>query len=171
MPIVSCKKCSKDFSAKPSLLKRGGGIYCSKVCHYGHKRRGQVVKCFVCTKEIYRKPRALALSKSKKYFCSKPCQAVWRNMEFVGPKHTNWKDGASTYRGILLRTGKPCICARCGTEDFRILSVHHIDGDHGNNEVSNLAWLCFNCHHLVHHDKVEKQKFRKLFLRNMAAMV
>ena len=26
------------------------------------------------------------------------------------------------------------------------LQLHHIDGDHENNEVSNLTFLCPNCH-------------------------
>ena len=28
-----------------------------------------------------------------------------------------------------------------------------------NNSVSNLIWLCHNCHHLVHHYKNETKNF------------
>ncbi len=42
------------------------------------------------------------------------------------------------------------------------MAVHHIDEDHNNNELGNLAWLCHNCHHLVHHDNVERQRFLAL---------
>jgi len=51
------------------------------------------------------------------------------------------------------------VCFRCRTKDKRILAVHHIDETHLNNDIKNLAWLCHNCHYLVHNDKVEKQKF------------
>ncbi|MDP8925444.1 MAG: HNH endonuclease [Actinomycetota bacterium] len=29
--------------------------------------------------------------------------------------------------------------------------MHHLDGDHGNNDRSNLATLCANCHRLTTH--------------------
>lgn len=29
------------------------------------------------------------------------------------------------------------------------LDVHHVDGDHNNNDPANLATLCSNCHRLV----------------------
>jgi 5-methylcytosine-specific restriction endonuclease McrA len=29
------------------------------------------------------------------------------------------------------------------------LDVHHIDGDHLNNDIENLQTLCSNCHRLV----------------------
>jgi hypothetical protein len=169
MPLLVCKKCKKEFSTKPSLIAKGGGIYCSKYCHYEDKRQGVMTECATCKKGIYRKPRLIKKSKSGNHFCDKSCQTIWRNSEFVGSKHPNWKNGNSTYRDILLRTGKTRTCGMCDNDDFRVLTVHHIDEDHGNNEVSNLAWLCFNCHHLVHHDKVEKQKF--LHVRDMATMV
>jgi hypothetical protein len=42
-------------------------------------------------------------------------------------------------------------CAFCqysGTH--RALEVHHIDGDHSNNETGNLLVLCTNCHREAH---------------------
>jgi hypothetical protein len=47
----------------------------------------------------------------------------------------------------------------CSTKDERVLAVHHIDHNRLNNKLDNLAWLCHNCHHLVHHDNVEKHRF------------
>jgi predicted HNH restriction endonuclease len=51
--------------------------------------------------------------------------------------------------------------------------VHHIDKDRTNNTLKNLAWLCHNCHYLVHHDKLEMQRFLKSLKpqRHMVAMV
>ena len=44
------------------------------------------------------------------------------------------------------------ICTRCHfvPESLRQLDVHHIDGDHQNNDPTNLTTLCANCHRLVH---------------------
>jgi hypothetical protein len=46
-------------------------------------------------------------------------------------------------------------CERCGfvAEDPCQLDVHHRDGDHGNDEPSNLVTLCANCHRLLHFAK------------------
>ena len=43
-------------------------------------------------------------------------------------------------------------CERCGLQDddVRLFDVHHIDGDHENNDVANLRTLCPNCHRREH---------------------
>lgn len=82
-------------------------------------------------------------------------------MVYIGENHPNYIEGKYTYRTVLKRKGVPQVCTYCGFDDKRVLAAHHIDENHGNNEASNLAWLCYNCHFLVHHDKVEKSKFLK----------
>lgn len=159
MVIVSCKLCSKEFSVKPSWIKLGYGKYCSRVCQYQGRKNGKLVHCSVCGKETYKNNKAINGSKSGKYFCGKSCQTVWRNSEFVGKKHANYINGNASYKSILGRHKVPKVCGLCGTKDLRVLAVHHIDEDHGNNVLENLAWLCHNCHFLVHHDKVEKARF------------
>lgn len=42
-------------------------------------------------------------------------------------------------------------CSECGCNGFWrdkeiALQLHHIDGDHNNNELNNLTFLCPNCH-------------------------
>lgn len=159
MPNVKCKLCKKEFHVKPSWLKYGNGKYCSSKCQYEGRKNGINVKCFICSKEVYKPKGILEKSKSKKYFCSKSCQTKWRNTEFIGTKHANWINGESTYRNILERADIKKLCYRCGNKDKRILAVHHIDLNHKNNRLENLAWLCHNCHHLVHHYKNERDKF------------
>jgi hypothetical protein len=159
MPLVLCKFCKKEFHAKPSWLKYGNGKYCSAICHHESNKTGKEVACFACGKEVYKSEKALKGSKSKKYFCTKSCQTKWRNSVFSGPMHPNWKNGDFTYKNILIKTGRRAECTICAVDDKRLLVVHHVDENHFNNDSKNLAWLCYNCHHLVHHDKVEKQKF------------
>ena len=157
--IKRCAICRTSFPTKPFFLKNGGGKYCSKECHYQGLKKGKKVACAVCAKEIYKSPRELRRSKSKKYFCDKSCQATWRNTEFVGDRHANWQEGRYAYRSVLGRHKVPRVCRLCKTADVRILAVHHIDKDRTNNDVENLAWLCHNCHFLVHHDEKERKKF------------
>jgi len=159
MPVVKCKICPNDFYVKPSHLKMGYGKYCSSKCQYQGRKTGKIVGCFICEKETYKSQKALNGSLSKKYFCSKSCQTKWRNTEFIGSKHANFIHGHASYRSILGRHKIPKICALCNIRDSRILAVHHLDENHKNNELENLSWLCHNCHFLVHHDSLEKQKF------------
>ena len=152
-------------------MKKGYGIYCSLDCKYKSSRNGKYVECSICTKVVYRTQYRLALAKNKKYFCSKSCQTKWRNSEFVGTKHANWIDGKTTYKSLLGRHKIPKICTLCRTDDKRVLAVHHVNHDHGDNRLENLAWVCHNCHHLIHHDSVVRKKFSKAFAKQASYMV
>ena len=164
MPTVQCKNCRTDFYAKPFWIKKGYGNYCSTTCQHEGRRNGKSLPCTVCGKETYKKLQQIQRSKSGMFFCGRSCQAKWRNQEYTGERHGNWKDGKSTYRNILKRQDGPQICVLCRTEDTRVLAVHHIDKNHGNNAIENLAWLCHNCHFLVHHDEEESKKFKENLL-------
>ncbi len=158
MPLVSCKICNSNFYIKPSHLKLGWGKYCSRACQIKSQFNGKFVKCFICGKEKYLSLAHLHRSKSGKYFCSKKCQTLWRNSEFIGEKHGGWRSGIRVYRNILTRSGRNPTCRLCNIKDKRILIVHHIDHNRNNNELENLTWLCFNCHFLVHHyNEIEAQ--------------
>jgi hypothetical protein len=159
MPNVICIKCKKIFYAKPFWIKRGYGRYCSRICKSEGAKKGRIESCYMCGKESYKQLKQLKNSKSGKFFCSKSCQTRWRNREFIGPKHANWKHGKNVYRSVLKRNNIKMICTLCNCGDKRILAVHHVDQNKLNNLLSNLAWLCHNCHHLVHHDIVEKHRF------------
>lgn len=160
MPRLPCKICGKKFYAKPNWIKLGYGKYCSIACRSTSQRKGKIVKCSLCGESVYRGLKHFKHSKSGKYFCNKKCQALWRNsLVYVGASHSNWKGGWSIYRKILIRAKVPVLCLRCGLDDQRILAVHHIDRNRKNNALSNLVWLCPNCHFLIHHDKLEWQKF------------
>ena len=129
-------------------------------CKREGQRNGVMKNCFICNKEVYRTPKSFRSSKSKKYFCNKKCQTLWRNsIVYIGKAHPNWKGGAYTYRALLLRAKVPQVCQLCKMRDKRILAVHHIDHNHKNNILTNLAWLCPNCHFLVHHDIKERERF------------
>ncbi|MFA6463869.1 MAG: HNH endonuclease signature motif containing protein, partial [Candidatus Paceibacterota bacterium] len=104
-------------------------------------------------------------------FCSKSCQTRWRNTEYKGEKHLMWKGGLNIdYRKIIINSDFVEMCGLCGCEDKRILVVHHIDKNRKNCNITNLAWLCHNCHHLVHFDKAKQEEFL-LKRKNMATIV
>lgn len=155
MSRVRCKLCSKEFPVKPSQIAYGWGLYCSKDCQHKSQQKGKTVKCFQCKSYIYRSPKQLNRSKSEKFFCSKSCQTIWRNIYYSEHKSYSWIDGKRAYRSILRRSGKKMTCEVCGNNDIRVLIVHHKDQNRSNNDVSNLTWLCCNCHQLVHHKYIK----------------
>lgn len=146
------------MKVKPSHLAMGFGKFCSRKCQYQNARKGKVVSCSICGTHTYRKPKDLKGAKSGKYFCSKSCQAQWRNSEYVGDKHANFTNGLWAYRSVLKRAGVEQKCRRCKTTDARVLAVHHLDRNRKNNAIENLIYLCHNCHHLIHHHKNEDRK-------------
>lgn len=160
MPQVNCQKCSKVFYAKPSWLRNGHGKYCSNTCHHASQRNGSILKCSICDKQVYRSQKNQRRSLSGKFFCTKSCQTVWRNSQlFANENHPNWSSGQFSYRQRLLRSDAVQACAKCSTDDMRVMAVHHRDRNRLNNQVSNLVWLCHNCHYLVHHYKDEAKGF------------
>jgi hypothetical protein len=70
---------------------------------------------------------------------------------FVKDSKISWK----VTRGYLERHKLiPYVCASCGCDGSWqggqiALEVHHQDGDNTNNELSNLHYLCPNCHALT----------------------
>lgn len=159
MVIKKCKICSNEFYVKPAHLKKGWGIYCSIKCKGLGSQNRKLLNCFVCGELTSKTLSQIKHSVSGKYFCSKTCQSIWRNVEYSGDRHSGWRGGMTTYRKILLKSSAKAICSMCMKTDFRVLVVHHIDHDHSNMKKENLVWLCHNCHYLVHHDKLEKQRF------------
>ena len=62
---------------------------------------------------------------------------------------------SSKLRIKLIRDGiKEEKCEYCNLQEWMgksiPLELHHIDGDHFNNELKNLAIICPNCHALQH---------------------
>ena len=156
---VNCIVCNTIFEVKPSRIKRGWGKYCSQECKYQGFKTGSYVKCSTCRKLVYKNIKDQGRSKSGKLFCGKSCQTIWRNSIYVGNKHINWKEGRSSYRQIMLRAKIIPVCARCEASDIRIMVVHHKDRNRKNNSISNLIWLCHNCHYVVHHYSNEAKNF------------
>jgi hypothetical protein len=154
MPWLNCLKCTKIFYAKPRHIKIGWGKFCSPICSYSAMKTGEYFACEICTKKIYRTKLDIQRSKSKKFFCNKSCFAIWKNENVLrGDKNGNWKDGENAYRSMMLRHKTEPICSDCGISNLKVLVVHHLDQNRKNNIISNLRWLCRNCHYLVHKGK------------------
>ena len=69
-----------------------------------------------------------------------------RPADRCGSKNGRYKNGDETRLHLRLVTRD--VCNRCG--DTEQLLVHHVDGDHFNNAISNLEVLCNHCHSRHH---------------------
>jgi len=143
--MVSCGRCSKIFYIKPSHKKLGEGKYCSRTCSDIGRRKGKVVECGKCGTQFYATQKQWNLSKSKLNFCRQLCYLSFQ----TGQNHPRWKYGENAYLP-LMKKNREQTCKRCGVRNKRVLVVHHVDKNRKNNVLSNLVWLCRNCHHLVH---------------------
>lgn len=161
MLIMTCKICKNSFFAKPVHVRMWGGKYCSMYCRNEGQKKGKFVACLICNKSIWRMPKEIKHSKSGKFFCSRTCQTLWRNTQYVGARHVFWKTGIRSYRNLLKRSSRKKVCAGCGIKDIRILAVHHVDKNRFNNKIENLKWLCHNCHFLVHHYNLNENRLNK----------
>lgn len=139
-------------------------------------KRNPNTKCFVCGKEIYRRPVELKRS-NRRAFCSntcngianrkeKPCVVCGKPIQASLHKITCSRSCSNTYRaGIKYKIGRPKdnaytqlalknkllrlrenCCERCGYNRKEILQVHHKNWNHKENTMENLALLCPNCH-------------------------
>lgn len=107
------------------------------------------VNCLICNKEINRHPSQIKRSKCGKIYCSRSCANSENNKLRKGNKNPNFKTGISIYRKTKLEV-EDNKCFDCSNGDYRVLEVHHIDGNRKNNNLDNLVILCANCHLIRH---------------------
>lgn len=69
------------------------------------------------------------------------------------------KDTSYTRFQKYVKETRPKIteCQICGKPHKR-LEVHHLDGDHGNSEMYNLAFVCPSCHKKAHYQEYNRVK-------------
>ena len=176
-----CKICPNEFKRK---YPKGGQrkIYCSKKCRYADSY--VLCKCKTCGIEYNRN----IISRKSDEFCSlaciqrHPCQLCGTMItgrksfqsgekRFCTRKCANFfyrtmaSKKAYVAKGFAQTIQKfhRIQCERCGINDIRVLCVHHINSDRGDNCYTNLETLCANCHHKEHWgDSTNRIKMQEL---------
>ena len=155
---VKCACCTSPFSVSASEVKRGRGRYCSRQCATKHRmeplrnvHKKPNFVCAYCGKHFYSSPRRTKKSKSRLYFCCRKHKDLAARID-GGIKAIQPDFYCTNYRTLAFSI-YPHKCNACGYDKYmRLLSVHHIDGDHFNSVSENLEILCVRCHmekHLI----------------------
>ena len=143
-PIIKCPKCKLDLSLNDFYISSKSGkrsSYC-KECSKQYMREHKYYNKFrqEHRKEYNRKQREYNNTESR------------RNWKKQYDQKTKFP-----YHVILDKMGVERKCAFCGSKTK--LGTHHKDGNHDNNNASNLQWLCSSCHNKLHNkDKIPKLK-------------
>lgn len=91
-----CEVCGKEFEVKRSLVKKGGGKYCSHKCQgiiqsKVFKARFLYRICGTCGIKFKVKPSDIKNGKGK--YCSKRCKDYAYSKSNTGENNPNWKGG------------------------------------------------------------------------------
>lgn len=137
---IRCIVCGKIFKC-PIIHKRRKT--CSTKCYDKYRGSRIVGQCEWCGQDVHGRQFG---KKKEIYFCSKQCSG----------KHKRWNTEPETYQKKKIwnniKNNKEIECELCHLDDIDVLTVHHMDGDRKNNDLSNLQLLCYNCHFKIHHN-------------------
>ncbi len=145
--LHSCKRCHQSYSHK---RKSRPGKYCSRACRYADMVRSTEPNTFCswCNKHYYRNPKRKR-TKTGFTFCSRLCKDTAQRIKGLDgftPSHYGSTEQLYSHVRQEIRNKHP-FCAQCNYSSFpRVLHIHHIDRDRGNNNRSNLLVLCPTCH-------------------------
>ena len=139
---VRCLQCGETFLTHPCEIRKGGGKFCSRSCsktyHNTHDNPAKKDEVRAKISENH----ADVSGENNPMFMRRGEQApayIDGRKSFKGEK----------YRKILLASGRKQECEACKTTSN--LCVHHIDGNHNNNVLDNLVWVCYKCHNSIKH--------------------
>lgn len=184
--LVRCQQCGKEFETIPSIIKKGYGKYCSRVCDGESKRtrylgesnprwrEGNEHICAVCGAKFRTRK-----SQANRKICSFSCYGEYKKRFHVGENHSKWEGG----RIIINNGGKEYIGiyapdhphAHHGYVKEHILIVesalnkpfphsavvHHIDHDGTNNSSNNLILCQDSSYHAIIHARERRLSCQK----------
>jgi endogenous inhibitor of DNA gyrase (YacG/DUF329 family) len=136
-----CSTCGTNYFCTPH--KSEISKYCSLKCKWRAMARHGVIErpCGACGKPVVRRANRF----DSNVYCGYECMGKARRLAI--PKSRQWP----AVRKWFSHHGRMSECEACGYDEIPgILVIHHKDRDRNNNELSNLAVLCPNCHALEH---------------------
>lgn len=161
--IIACQFCQKEFLADKREINRGNAKFCSRSCSSKRKKpQSPNTYCSYCGQVFYRNASKKKQGKNGIFFCCRLHKDLAQRIggiKDIQPSH--YGNNSSNYRAIAGRNF-PQECSECGYSKIPdILEVHHKNHNRKDNSVSNLCYLCPNCHQ-EHHFNSKSGRFAAL---------
>lgn len=156
VPERICTFCGESFFRHQSRSKKS---FCSNKCSSQYrsaeaKANYPTYTCTTCGTEFKRAKAREQNSKHGLYFCSRKCKDLGQSLatpnddtKVLFPEH--YGNAVKGYRKQTRRL-QEFKCVGCEEQRSFLLTVHHIDGNHKNNNQDNLETVCYRCHVLRH---------------------
>jgi len=93
------------------------------------RKKNKIDNCELCNKEFEH------YSWDSQKYCSRDCY------NFRNGIQKKLKRGTAYYKDLLNKSS-----CECGETKPYLLQIHHIDGNHNNNDKDNLEIVCPTCH-------------------------
>lgn len=136
---MTCDYCGKEFIQKNRHASRNKRFYCSRECGWADKVKRIVVLCEWCGQPFEKKRSDVA--RSNHNLCDRGCYQDFINFVKAGAPN-QYVAGKIIYRTLAeMKIG------RALTDEEE---VHHIDGNHTNNALENLAVVSRAEHMSIH---------------------
>lgn len=138
-----CVHCGKAFKTYMSEIRKGGGKFCSIGCGTKHRN---------LTDNPAKRPEARRKISENHADVSGVNNPMYGRRGADAPNYIDGRSswGINTQHGrIIAASGAERKCAICGSSEQ--IEVHHLDGVHRNNDLSNLVYLCADCHRTKAH--------------------
>lgn len=145
-----CLQCGKSFFVRKCYTKRGQGKFCSTSCGTTFRN---------LTNNPSKNPSVKLKISQNHADVSGENNPMYGRKGKLAPGYIDGRNSftGETYRKIALANGLPRYCAICKSDDINFLEVHHIDGNHDNNNVNNLVFLCSKCHQTIAHISIRDE--------------
>ena len=134
-----CDYCGKTFLYDGKHKGRNKHFYCSRECAWNAKIKKLTVSCDLCGIEFQKKRSDVW--RSNHNFCSQLCERTYRILMSSCTKDRMYH-GKALYRiQVEMSIGRPLENGE---------HVHHVDGNHQNNNPDNLMVVSKSMHGKIH---------------------
>lgn len=143
-----CDYCGQEFEYIKRHENRNRHFFCSRECSYKFKEKKVTVECDWCGRTLLRKQSDV--KRNNNNFCSFDCYRDYKNFVEEG-SYNQTTDGKAVYRRVYE--------VAHGVKLHSNNEIHHIDGDHTNNSIENLALMSKSEHSKIHSTEKERDKY------------